>query len=138
MDVFSTSPLPQTPSPILLAGLFYRHRGDLVVEEQGAVNDVLAPFVGQSVHLVLHHAPQEKGSKRWGLGSCLWQPNNCPAGHHEFPERLLNFMAKGVLARNKRVWEVAGKPIPFGLVEGHFARLVLSPLPPKAPPVEQG
>lgn len=118
-----------TFSTALLEGLFYETEGRLTTDRGGFVDDLLAPLVGQDIQLAIHFVPQLPiDPQKWGGGSCLWQPAECPAGHHEHPDRILNIAVRGVLEREDTTWwvrQLDGKrlQIPLELLDGHHGRL---------------
>ena len=114
---------------MLLEGLFYRRDGIITTDKGVALFEQLEPLVGQDIHLAVHFLPSDPPNpERWGGGCCMWQPSQCPAGHHEHPDRLLNLAVRGVLGRDGDQWwidQFDGKrvQIPFTLLDGHQGRV---------------
>jgi hypothetical protein len=106
-----------------------------------SVAKALAPMVGRQVHAVLQHFPPDLDNlnpAEWGGGCCDWQPNLCPAGHHERPNFLFNQDVKGVLRRHSASygplmeevsWSVEGTGYPvfleFDKMRRHHGRLAV-------------
>jgi len=114
---------------ILMEGLFYESDGKLQTDRGDFVDEMLRPMIGEDIHLAVHYLPPIPiDSSKWGGGCCMWQPNPCPAGHHENPDRLLNVTARGWLGQTDGQWwveQLDGKRvmIPFNLLDGHQARV---------------
>jgi len=93
------------------------------------VSDLLQPLKDTKVQLALHYLPSMTPD-RWGAGCCYWEPfGKCPAGHHNDPTFLLHFAESGILTLHEDKWSIQTdssiKAVPFDLVEGHDARLVV-------------
>jgi hypothetical protein len=114
---------------LLLEGLFYISEGKLVTEDGDDLYEQLVPFVGQDIQLAMHFLPPNPPDMtRWGGGCCMWQPAECPAGHHDHPDRLLNIALRGVLGRDVDRWfidtfEGNQVDLPFALLDGHHGRV---------------
>jgi hypothetical protein len=119
---------------LLIEGIFYEDDARRLLCDTGrGVKDVrvdLRALLGQRVRIAAHHLPRDPDPLRWGGGACLWQPSGrCPAGHHDRPTWLYNFVAEGVLDETEDVFRVEG--FDGGVVEvalatmlpGHHARV---------------
>lgn len=119
----------------ILQGLFYDKEGSIWVQEKDSdhkpIDKFLSRFSNLNVRIFLHHIPNPTPSNRWGVGSCFWQPADCPFGHHQNPQDLLHFDAVGVLDYvNRSLLTPNGvKQIPLGHLCGHRSRLILIGLP---------
>lgn len=121
-----------------------------VATEHGpeSVAKALSPMIGRTVRAVLHHFPPDPHNldpKTWGGGCCDWQPNPCPAGHHDRPNWLFHQDVKGVLRRHaipygplmeEVTWSVVGWRGPvlldFNKMRRHYGRLaVITDFDPK-------
>lgn len=114
---------------VLIEGLFHFQDGNLVTDRGDKVVDSLVPFIGQEIQIAIHFIPSiPLDETKWGGGCCYWQPNPCPAGHHEHPDRLLNVAERGVLRHEDGKWSVdkfdgTQKEIPLALLDGHMGRV---------------
>jgi len=118
---------------VLIAGLFHRQGGTLVALSDGnttVVHEMLDPCEGDRVKCVVQFVPPRPPMlKLWGAGSCLWQPAECPAGHHEHPGKMLNFSQSGTLRHEGERWwledDEASHELPLSLLDGHWGRLIV-------------
>lgn len=114
---------------ILVEGLFYIQDGKISTDRGDFLYEHLEPMVGQDIQLALHFLPPTPPDPdRWGGGCCMWQPAECPAGHHEHPDRILNIALRGVLRHEGDQWSLDtfdGKQVvlPFALLDGHHGRV---------------
>lgn len=119
---------------VLVEGLFYIQSHEngqqvLTTNHGDDLFDVLDPLVGQDIQLAVHFLPPvPPNPTKWGGGCCMWQPADCPAGHREHPDRILNIALRGVLGRKDGRWFMdtfEGKQveIPFTLLDGHHGRV---------------
>ena len=115
---------------VLLEGLFYEQDGKLRTDRGDSVEDSLTPFMGEDINIAIHHLPSFPiEPDKWGGGCCMWQPAECPAGHHEHPDRLLNVTLRGHLERGGvgkwYVDKLDGSRVylPLALLDGHQARI---------------
>jgi len=100
-----------------------------------SVAKALAPMLGRWVRVLMHHFPPDP--KRippgeWGSGCCHWQPNPCPAGHHERPNFLFHQESSGVLHYDEErpnPWWVNQDGYPvylnFSNMRRHYGRLAV-------------
>lgn len=118
---------------LILEGLFYYHDGQLSVVVDGSVRDVngvLDALHGMQVQLLLHFVP-DASRATWGRGSCFWEPHGtCPCGHHDHPDMLVNFTAKGVMQREGDGWVIESggtiERVPIGTLNGHTGRIIVA------------
>lgn len=122
---------------LAIEGIFYldENTGALLVQkDDGTVMPVepeLESLRDRQVQLAVMHVPPRGVQKgEWGLGSCHWQAyGQCPAGHHETPDRLLVFSQAGCLEKSEGQWalssfEGGSNPVPFQMLVGHYGRVV--------------
>ena len=116
---------------VLIEGLFYRDTNGKINTDKG-VDPVaqLEPFLDLDIQFAVHFLPSfPVDETKWGGGCCHWQPNPCPAGHHDHPDRLLNMAVRGVLGRNPdetftiRTFDGKTIPVPLDMLDGHDARI---------------
>jgi hypothetical protein len=99
-----------------------------------SVRDALSPLVGVRVRLAAHHLPSTPiDPTRWGGGSCSFQPNPCPFGHHADPTRMYSFSDEGVLGEDGDGWTLTrfdGRVVRAALsnLDGHRGRVVAAPV----------
>lgn len=122
-------------------GLFYRNsEGSWCSEHEQSTNidDVLAPYVGAMVHVILRHLPTAPiQPDAWGGGCCKWQPASCPFEHENHPNKLYAISPKGVLSRNETRWMVGDVALRFDWMDGHLGQLILfSPRPMESVDIE--
>lgn len=118
-------------------GLFWTRDNDrecLVQVEGGdseSVDDLLTPYEGKMVHVVIRHLPEEPlQTDSWGGGCCRWEPAECPFGHHLHPNKLYADASKGVLSRENHTWKVGSSALRFDWMAGHHGQFILfSPKP---------
>jgi hypothetical protein len=115
---------------ILVEGLFYIQDGKITTDRGDLLYEHLEPLVGHDIQLAVHFLPPSPPDPtKWGGGCCMWQPAECPAGHHEHPDRILNIALRGVLGRDPGSrWFLDtfdGKQVdlPFALLDGHHGRV---------------
>lgn len=114
---------------ILVEGLFYIQDGKISTDRGDFLYEHLEPMVGQDIQLAVHFMPPNPPDPdKWGGGCCMWQPADCPAGHREHPDRILNLALRGVLGRDGDRWFMDtfdGKQVdlPFALLDGHHGRV---------------
>lgn len=116
---------------LLLDGLFYITDEKLVTDHGEIVSNHLEPFVGHNVHIAIHFLPTTPDTNRWGGGCCMWQPHQCPAGHHVQSDRMLNVSASGVITVADGRWLVSQADgtkieIPLLLLDGHYGRIIVA------------
>ena len=116
-------------------GLFYEEAEALRIEgpsgEGESVEDLLAPYLGRYVHLILRHASSGPVDlSLWGGGCCKWYPSPCPFGHGDHPQRLYGVSLSGVLENRSGGWSVGPTALRFDWMNGHNGQLILfSPQP---------
>jgi hypothetical protein len=120
---------------LLLEGLWYLQDGVLKVQnkdgEDIVVFDALEPLLNTEVLITMHHfPPNPPDMTKWGGGCCHWEnTGNCPAGHQDRPDKIFTLSCEGVLVKDAENWycekEQERSPLPFHLLEGHDARLVM-------------
>lgn len=115
---------------ILVEGLFYIQDGKITTDRGDFLYEHLEPMVGQDIQLAVHFMPPiPPDPTKWGGGCCMWQPTECPAGHHQHPDRILNIALRGVLGHDTGYrWFMDtfdGKQVdlPFALLDGHYGRV---------------
>jgi len=121
---------------VLVEGLFYTQEGDLVTERGDSLYQHIMPLVGQDIQLAVHFMPPiPPDPGKWGGGCCMWQPAECPAGHHEHPDRILNISLRGVLVQETGdrwfldTFDGKRVGIPFVLLDGHYGRVAAATVP---------
>ncbi len=116
---------------VLLEGVF---SGPHLTVPGGSVDDAIAEFVGTRVRLAAHHLPADPvDPTRWGGGSCTYQPDPCPFGHHDDPTRMYSYSGEGVLDRDGRDWTITrfdGTVDRVGVraLVGHRGRVAVAPV----------
>ena len=120
---------------LLIEGLWYQQDGIFkVCRKDGgdvAVGDAFQPLLGLDVLVSVHHLPPTPiDSARWGGGCCHWEASgNCPAGHHNTPDKIFTLSGQGVLAKDENEWffekDGVRTQIPLHFLDGHDARLVM-------------
>lgn len=115
---------------ILIEGLFYIQDGKIATDRGDFLYEQLEPLVGQDIQLAVHFMPSmPPDPTKWGGGCCVWQPAECPAGHHEHPDRILNIALRGVLGYDvgyrwfMDTFDGQQIDIPFALLDGHQGRV---------------
>jgi len=99
-----------------------------------SVQDALVPLLGARVRLAAHHLPSTPiDPTRWGGGSCSFQPERCPFGHHVDPTRMYSFSDEGVLGEDGDGWTLTrfdGRVVRPALsaLDGHRGRVVAAPV----------
>jgi hypothetical protein len=122
---------------IALEGMFFldEQTGKLLVQKDDGtivpVEPELESLIGRQVQIAVMHVPPHGVQKdEWGLGSCQWRPfGQCPAGHHETPDRLLVFSQAGSLGKIEARWALSGfdgsnQEVPLPYLVGHYGRVV--------------
>ena len=120
---------------VLLEGLFRAHADGFVVERDDGVIKPILPeiekFHKQSVFLSMHHLPPMTIQRdRWCGGCCLWQPVDCPFGHHRTPLQLLNYTGQGVMTMGGEgnlyidFFDGRREILPLRWMDGHIGRFV--------------
>lgn len=117
------------PKLSMANGVAYMEDGDVIIQDRDGnetnLTTLLEDFEGCQVSLHLgHHPPSPPQPDRWGQGSCLWEPAECPAGHHKEPQELLSFTQSGKLRRDGKRWFIQGIEVPLVYLEGHHSQLV--------------
>lgn len=88
------------------------------------LDDLFLSYVGREVEVRLELQPHPFG--KWGRGSCLWQSfGTCPLGHHEDPEAMPVFEAKGVLTFSEKRLCIGARTAPLWSYRGHRVGLSL-------------
>jgi len=119
----------------VLTGLFYERDGDLFVQDKqgpdASVSESLEPFLNQKIQIAAAHLPPTPvDPKKWGGGCCMWEPGECPAGHHHNPGYLVLMEAQGVITFEDGQWAVLtdeGKrvEVPVAMLLGHTAQVAV-------------
>lgn len=106
--------------------------GPLRVEHNGTLVDLvglLSSHEGRDVEAVVYHFPLGGlDPTKPGAGSCLWESGKCPY-HRDKPSAFHSVKARGVLARNEHGWSVGDTPLHLDFLRGHYAGIVLFPVP---------
>lgn len=123
---------------LLFEGVFYERSGSIWVEtEDGheSITESLKDFHGQTTRIFMHHIGDPLLSDRWGLGSCLWQPSECPFGHHKNPYALFHFDETGRLDYKTLSLHTSNgvKKVPLEYLCGHKSRLTSLSVPEEIP-----
>ena len=105
------------------------------------VDAALQPFLGQQVNFAVHMVPpMPPDPKLPGGGCCHWEHwGECPAGHKEHPERLLNVHGEGTLVHKEGDWRKEATwwlqqfdgtelRLPLLYLPGHDARIACVPV----------
>lgn len=120
----------------VLEGVFYVESGNLFVPgNEKPVSEMLEPFLGHAVLIVLHHQPPSVFDvEHWGAGCCMWESTgHCPYGHHDEPQKLFSANYEGQLKKVGHEWFVGQTKLDLTPLEGHISRLVITFLePPEA------
>jgi len=116
-------------SPLLLLdGIFSQDENGTSVLMDGVVRhlgEVLSPFHGREVEVLLHHHPPQPVDKTLpGGGSCLWA-GHCPHGHQSRPGWLHHQTISGFLRESEDGWVVGESHLRLDLMPGHHGRLIL-------------
>lgn len=93
------------------------------------VDALLGAHEGRDVQVIAYHFPL-KGLDPTvqGVGSCTLPKGEC-AYHATAPNSLYSVKVKGVLARDGDGWSVGGVPLHLDRLRGHYAGIVLFPVP---------
>jgi hypothetical protein len=89
-------------------GLFWTSdEGECLVQdsehESASVDELLRPYEGRMVYIVIRHFPEEPiQPDSWGGGCCRWEPSECPYWHHHHPTRIYKDASSGVVCREKK------------------------------------
>ncbi len=127
---------------LMLEGQFFILHKKLVVRDDNGVeqdvSEALEALEGRQVRLAVMHVPPD-GIKpdEWGGGCCAWEnAGHCPAGHHEYPERVLVFTCDGMLQKaeaegssQSQAWALSKfdggiQRVPLTMMPGHYGRIV--------------